>query len=117
MDDCSWAPASALCSGVILAASLIEIGVPSKPGSSVPSSLVFFFFFGVSLLRKPLILSLLDGFPLSSLDVAVGCLGEGGREGGEKSKRTDVGGIAVVETDRSNGLGGLGAGGVGRLKG
>lgn len=117
MDNCSWAPAPALeCGGVILAASLIDIGVPSKSSSSLRSSLTFFFFFGVSLLRKPLIFSLLDAFPFPSLGaVAICCPGEG--EGGEKSKRTDVGGIAVVETDRSNGLGGLGAGGSGRLKG
>lgn len=116
MDNCPWAPAPAFeCGGVILAACITVIGASSKSNSSLPSSLAFFFFFGVSLLRNPLILSLLDGFPLPSFGVVVGCLGEG--EGGERSKRTDVGGIAVVETDRSNGLGGLDTAGAGRLKG
>jgi hypothetical protein len=130
MGDCPWAPGPALegC-GVIIACIVIVVGivvgivvdVPSGSSCSLPSSLPFFFFFGVSLLKKSLILSLLDGFPFPSLENAatssamICCLGEGERV--ERSKRTDVAGIAVVETDRSNGLGGLDTGATGRSKG
>ena len=126
MDDCPWAPGLALkgCGAIIARIVIVvgvAVGVPSDSSSSLPSSLHLFFFFGVSLLKKPLILSLLDGFPFPSLGdavilgTAICCLGEG--EGGERSKRTDATGIAVVETDRSNGLGGLDARGTGRLTG